>query len=231
MCWAWSMRWPARTRGSAPSCCATTGCTKKPLLAVHEHNEREAVDLLATRLLRGERIALVSDAGTPAISDPGARLVQGLRAQGIRCIPIPGASSTVTALSVAGDVDAQGFSFIGFLPAKGEARKAALQQLAGQPRTQVLFEAPHRAAAIGRRTGCVGADAAAHDGARTDEAVRAIAQPACCAMAGAVAAPGCRGRSPRRVRLAAARGAGRGGAGPGRGGRAPARRRCCRCCR
>jgi len=120
----------------------------KPLLAVHEHNEREAVDLLAGRLQRGERIALVSDAGTPAISDPGARLVQGLRAQGLRCIPIPGASSTVTALSVAGDVDAQGFVFVGFLPAKGEARKSALQQLVGQPRTQVLFEAPHRVAQL-----------------------------------------------------------------------------------
>ncbi len=116
----------------------------KPLLAVHEHNEREAVEQLATRLRRGERIGLVSDAGTPAVSDPGARLVQGLREQGLRCIPIPGASSALAALSVAGDAEAAGFDFIGFLPPKGEARKAGLQRLAGQARTQVLFEAPHR---------------------------------------------------------------------------------------
>ena len=116
----------------------------KPLLAVHEHNEREAVEQVASRLLGGERMALISDAGTPAVSDPGARLVQGLRQQGLRCIPIPGASSALAALSVAGDDQAQGFDFIGFLPAKGEARKAALQRLAGQSRTQILFEAPHR---------------------------------------------------------------------------------------
>lgn len=116
----------------------------KPLLAVHEHNEREAVEQLAGRLQAGERIALVSDAGTPAVSDPGARLVQGLRERGLRCIPIPGASSALAALSVAGDALAEGFDFIGFLPPKGEARKAALQRLVGQARTQILFEAPHR---------------------------------------------------------------------------------------
>lgn len=118
----------------------------KPLLAVHEHNEREAVEQLAGRLQAGERIALISDAGTPAVSDPGARLVQGLRERGLRCIPIPGASSALAALSVAGDAQAVGFEFIGFLPPKGEARKSALQRLAGQARTQVLFEAPHRVA-------------------------------------------------------------------------------------
>jgi 16S rRNA (cytidine1402-2'-O)-methyltransferase len=118
----------------------------KPLLAVHEHNEREAVDGIAQRLQRGERIALVSDAGTPAVSDPGARLVAGLQAAGCRCVPIPGASSSVTALSVAGDAHAQGFRFVGFVPPKGEARRAAVQALAGQPDSQVLFEAPHRVA-------------------------------------------------------------------------------------
>ncbi len=116
----------------------------KPLLAVHEHNEREAVEQLAGRLQAGERIALISDAGTPAVSDPGARLVQGLRERGLRCVPIPGASSALAALSVAGDAQATGFDFIGFLPPKGEARKSALQRLAGQARTQILFEAPHR---------------------------------------------------------------------------------------
>lgn len=118
----------------------------KPLLAVHEHNEREAVEQLAGRLLAGQRIALISDAGTPAVSDPGARLVQGLRERGLRCMPLPGASSALAALSVAGDALAEGFDFIGFLPAKGEARKAALRRLAGQARTQILFEAPHRVA-------------------------------------------------------------------------------------
>ncbi|MFN7692416.1 MAG: 16S rRNA (cytidine(1402)-2'-O)-methyltransferase [Burkholderiales bacterium] len=120
----------------------------KPLLAVHEHNENEAAAGIAERLQRGERIALVSDAGTPAISDPGARLVAALQVQGIRCIPLPGASSTVAALSVAGDVQSQGFRFVGFLPPKGEARKAAVRELAGQAQTQVLFEAPHRLAEL-----------------------------------------------------------------------------------
>ena len=116
----------------------------KPLLAVHEHNEREAAGAVIERLRRGERVALVSDAGTPAISDPGARLVAAVRAADLRCVPLPGASAVVAALSVTGDVQAQGFRFVGFLPAKGEARRAALQGLAAQAQTQVLYEAPHR---------------------------------------------------------------------------------------
>jgi 16S rRNA (cytidine1402-2'-O)-methyltransferase len=116
----------------------------KPLLAVHEHNEREAAAGVIERLQRGERVALVSDAGTPAISDPGARLVASVRSAGLRCVPLPGASAVVAALSVAGDVQAQGFRFVGFLPVKGEARRVALQALAAQAQTQVLYEAPHR---------------------------------------------------------------------------------------
>lgn len=116
----------------------------KPLLALHEHNENEASEAVIARLQRGERVALVSDAGTPAVSDPGARLVARLQAAGLRAIPIPGASASVAALSVAGDAHATGFRFLGFLPAKGEARRSALQALAGQAHTQVLFEAPHR---------------------------------------------------------------------------------------
>lgn len=116
----------------------------KPLLAVHEHNECEAAPGVIERLQRGQRVALVSDAGTPAISDPGARLVAAVHAATLRCIPIPGASSSVAALSVAGDVAARGFRFLGFLPTKGEARRAALQAVVGQEQTQVLFEAPHR---------------------------------------------------------------------------------------
>lgn len=120
----------------------------KPLLAVHAHNEREAAAGVLERLQRGERVVLVSDAGTPAISDPGARLVAAVRAAGLRCVPIPGASSSVAALSVAGDVAAQGFRFVGFLPPKGEARRTALQSLLGQAYTQVVFEAPHRVLAL-----------------------------------------------------------------------------------
>lgn len=116
----------------------------KPLLALHAHNEREASQAVLERLRRGERVVLVSDAGTPAISDPGARLVQLLQREGLRALPIPGACSAAAALSVAGDTEAQGFRFVGFLPAKGEARKAALAELPGQAHTQLLFEAPHR---------------------------------------------------------------------------------------
>lgn len=118
----------------------------KPLLALHQHNEREAAQGLIERLQRGERIALISDAGTPAVSDPGARLVAELQQAGLRCVPIPGASSTVALLSVAGDALAQGFRFAGFLPPKGEARAQALAGLADTRDTVVLFEAPHRIA-------------------------------------------------------------------------------------
>jgi len=120
----------------------------KPLLALHQHNEREAAQGLIERLQRGERIALISDAGTPAVSDPGARLVADVQAAGLRCLPIPGASSALAALCVAGDV-APGFRFVGFLPPKGEARAQALGALAGGADSQLLFEAPHRVADLG----------------------------------------------------------------------------------
>jgi 16S rRNA (cytidine1402-2'-O)-methyltransferase len=120
----------------------------KPLLAVHEHNEREAAAGVLARLARGERVAYVSDAGTPAISDPGAALVAAAQAAGHRTLPIPGASSTVAALSVAGDAGTQGFGFVGFLPARSGERQQALQALAQAPQAQVLFEAPHRMEAL-----------------------------------------------------------------------------------
>jgi 16S rRNA (cytidine1402-2'-O)-methyltransferase len=116
----------------------------KPLLAVHEHNEAAAAQGVIERLSQGQRVAYVSDAGTPAVSDPGAVLVAAVRAAGHRVVPIPGCSSAVTALSAAGDTRTSGFNFVGFLPAKGAERKAALQALAAQPQAQVLFEAPHR---------------------------------------------------------------------------------------
>jgi len=116
----------------------------KPLVALHQHNEQQAAEALVARLRQGERIAYVSDAGTPAVSDPGALLVAAARAAGVRVLPLPGASSTVTAVSVAGDTAAHGFQFVGFLPTKAAERRTAALALAGQPHSQVLFEAPHR---------------------------------------------------------------------------------------
>jgi 16S rRNA (cytidine1402-2'-O)-methyltransferase len=120
----------------------------KPLLAVHEHNEADAAGAVIARLAQGERIAYVSDAGTPAVSDPGARLVAAVAEAGHRVLPVPGASSAVAALSVAGDVRGGGFRFAGFLPAKGAERQAALARCCEDADTQVLFEAPHRIAAL-----------------------------------------------------------------------------------
>ena len=116
----------------------------RPLIAAHEHNEREAAMSILARLERGERVAYVSDAGTPAVSDPGAALVAAVRDAGYRAVPIPGASSTLAALSVAGDANALGFAFVGFLPARGSERARALSQCAVATAAQVLFEAPHR---------------------------------------------------------------------------------------
>ncbi|MBS1186431.1 MAG: rsmI [Burkholderiaceae bacterium] len=115
----------------------------KPLIAVHEHNERERAAHIIERLHAGERIALVSDAGTPAISDPGARLVEAVAAAGLRVIPLPGASAAITALSASGLLD-NGFRFVGFLPSKAAQRDAALQDLCALSATLVLYEAPHR---------------------------------------------------------------------------------------
>jgi 16S rRNA (cytidine1402-2'-O)-methyltransferase len=121
---------------------------EKPLLAVHEHNEREAAQAVLARLGRGERVAYVSDAGTPAVSDPGAVLVAAAQAAGHRCVPMPGASSALAALSVAGDTVTGGFEFVGFLPAKGAERQRALSAVATRATAQVLFEAPHRIEAL-----------------------------------------------------------------------------------
>ena len=120
----------------------------KPLLAAHEHNEREAAEAVLARLGRGERVAYVSDAGTPAVSDPGAALVAAARGAGYRVVPIPGASSALAAVSVAGDTQRSGFAIVGFLPARGAERAAALARCAQAPMAQVLFEAPHRIEAL-----------------------------------------------------------------------------------
>jgi 16S rRNA (cytidine1402-2'-O)-methyltransferase len=143
------------TRHSAPLL-RQLGIEGKALLAVHEHNERDAASGVLARLARGERVAYVSDAGTPAISDPGAALVAAAQAAGYRCVPIPGASSAVAALSVAGDAVVGPFTFVGFLSSRAGERTRAVQQLAANPQTQVLFEAPHRieALAVALAEGC-----------------------------------------------------------------------------
>ena len=120
----------------------------KPLLALHQHNEHHAAAQVLQRLAAGERVAYVSDAGTPAVSDPGAGLVARVAAAGHRVLPIPGASSALAALSVAGDVRGSGFACVGFLPARGAERAAALRALAHAASTQLLFEAPHRIAML-----------------------------------------------------------------------------------
>ena len=121
----------------------------KPLLALHQHNEQAASAQVLARLARGERVAYVSDAGTPAVSDPGAVLVAAAQAAGHAIVPLPGASSVLAALSVAGDTQAEGFAFIGFLPTKAGERDNALAALAQRQRESlVLFEAPHRIAAL-----------------------------------------------------------------------------------
>lgn len=114
-----------------------------PLLALHEHNEEAIAERVVARLLRGESLALVSDAGTPLVSDPGYRLVRAARAAGVRVSPVPGACAAIAALSVAG-LASDRFAFEGFLPAKAAARRERLQPLAAEPRTLVFYESSHR---------------------------------------------------------------------------------------
>jgi 16S rRNA (cytidine1402-2'-O)-methyltransferase len=121
----------------------------KPLLALHQHNEQAATMQVLARLARGERVAYISDAGTPVVSDPGAALVAAAQAAGHATVPLPGASSVLAALSVAGDTQAAGFAFVGFAPAKAGERDAVLAAWAERrSEALVLFEAPHRIAAL-----------------------------------------------------------------------------------
>ncbi|HWT73048.1 MAG TPA: 16S rRNA (cytidine(1402)-2'-O)-methyltransferase [Oxalicibacterium sp.] len=117
----------------------------KQLVAAHQHNEREVAARLIQRLQAGERIALVSDAGTPAVSDPGARIVDAVRNAGLRVMPLPGASAALAALSASGLMSDQ-FHFVGFLPAKSKQRETVLHALKTHAATIVLYEAPHRIA-------------------------------------------------------------------------------------
>jgi 16S rRNA (cytidine1402-2'-O)-methyltransferase len=118
---------------------------ERPLIALHEHNEAELADKLVARMRGGDALALVSDAGTPLVSDPGFRLVRAAREAGIKVSPIPGASAVIAALSVAG-LPSDRFVFEGFLPAKAAARRERLSQLASETRTLVLYESSHRIA-------------------------------------------------------------------------------------
>lgn len=115
----------------------------KPMIAVHDHNERDRVQRILDQLQAGADVALISDAGTPLISDPGYVLVREVRAQGLRVSPIPGPCALVSALSAAG-LPTDRFLFVGFLPAKGAGRRAALEELRKEVATLVFYESPHR---------------------------------------------------------------------------------------
>jgi 16S rRNA (cytidine1402-2'-O)-methyltransferase len=121
---------------------AQTGI-ERPLLALHEHNEEDVAWKLVERLRAGETLALVSDAGTPLVSDPGYRLVREVRAAGLKVSPVPGACAAIAALSVAG-IPSDRFCFEGFLPAKASGRREKLTALSGESRTMVFYESAHR---------------------------------------------------------------------------------------
>ena len=114
-----------------------------PLAACHEHNERDQGGRFLARLLAGDDVALISDAGTPLISDPGYHLVRQARAAGVAVVPVPGACALIAALSAAG-LPSDRFIFEGFLPAKAAGRRARLEHVKEEPRTLIFYEAPHR---------------------------------------------------------------------------------------
>ncbi|MDH4561622.1 16S rRNA (cytidine(1402)-2'-O)-methyltransferase [Pseudomonas sp. BN411] len=114
-----------------------------PLAACHEHNERDQGGRFLARLQAGEDVALISDAGTPLISDPGFHLVRQARAAGVAVVPVPGACALIAALSSAG-LPSDRFIFEGFLPAKANARRGRLEEMKEEPRTLIFYEAPHR---------------------------------------------------------------------------------------
>jgi 16S rRNA (cytidine1402-2'-O)-methyltransferase len=134
------------------------GIDKPSLLSVHRHNEAEGAQEIVRRLQQGQRVAYASDAGTPAVSDPGARLVAAVRAAGLPVVPLPGASSITTVLSAAGaDAEEAGFVFFGFVPAKAGERQQAIETLRQETRAVVLLEAPHRIGALAESLAALGA--------------------------------------------------------------------------
>ena len=116
---------------------------KKPFFALHDHNEQEKAHILVEKLKQGSNIALISDAGTPLISDPGFHLVRQCREAGIRVVPLPGACAAITALCASG-IASDRFCFEGFLPAKSKARKDKLENIAEEDRTLIFYESTHR---------------------------------------------------------------------------------------
>lgn len=136
------------------------GIDKAPTqwLALHQHNEVTASHEVVRRLQAGQRVAYISDAGTPAVSDPGGRLVWHVQQAGARVIPLPGASSVTTLLSACGTPtpDTQGFVFVGFLPSKAREREHAIQHIQSEARAQVLLEAPHRIEALANALAALG---------------------------------------------------------------------------
>ena len=168
--------------------------TAAQLLAVHEHNETQGAQAVIERLRQGQRIAYASDAGTPAVSDPGARLAAAVREAGLRVVPLPGASSVTAALSVAGAVSDDGaFVFAGFLPSKAGERQAAVARLAQETRAVVLLEAPHRIEALADSLSTLGARPVTVARELTKQ-FEEIATIACSALPGWLAA------DPQRVR-------------------------------
>ena len=125
-------------------------------LALHQHNETGAAEDVIVRLQSGQRVAYLSDAGTPAISDPGAKLVAMVQAAGFRVIPIPGASSVTALLSVSGCQGDGSFVFLGFLPSKSQERQTAIQAMTQEARAQVFLEAPHRIEAVAKDMALLG---------------------------------------------------------------------------
>jgi len=133
------------------------GIDRPALLSVHRHNEAEGAQEIVRRLREGQRVAYASDAGTPGVSDPGARLVAAVRAAGFGVVPLPGASSITTIVSVAGaDAEEAGFVFFGFLPAKAGERQQAVEALGQESRAVVLLEAPHRIGALAETLASLG---------------------------------------------------------------------------
>ncbi len=131
---------------------------RTPLRSLHEHNERACTPEFLARLAAGESIALVSDAGTPAVSDPGFELVRAAAGAGIEIIAVPGPCAAIAALSIAG-LPTDRFCFEGFLPARAAARRARLAALASEPRTLLFYESPHRVRAmLEDAAGALGAD-------------------------------------------------------------------------
>ena len=122
---------------------------KAPMLALHDHNEQQRAGVLIQRIQQGQSIALISDAGTPLISDPGYHLVKACRDAGVKVVPLPGPCAAITALSAAG-LPTDRFVFEGFLPAKEKGKEDRLQALADETRTMVFYESPRRVVEIGR---------------------------------------------------------------------------------